>query len=226
MPLTVNSLVSQIQDTLGVDDTDDGFAAADVIGWVNQVLWEIDNQFRFRSQDISYTFVTVEGDRDYSITTAAANLASLETVSIEDPNSLQHTDLKRMTVTDYESVYVNDDDAYGKPTHYLRYGDNLRLWPTPDDEIYTITIYCQGKISDLAAGQKITTIPNEWQVVLYYGAVAAGYFRQQQFRKFTIADNKYKELKEQLKPVEAKEEADSHSAGVTVLRTPYLRRFR
>lgn len=216
----IDILRAQVRAMLGVDlddfpdqndfsDPDNPKIGADQ--FLNEAYWELLDKFPFREKETTATFPTAEGTRFYKL---PSTFEALREISIEDLTTGQHTPLERITQRQYETDYVNSTDNENTPTHYLREGDGIRLWPTPDD-IYTLTIKYWTELTDLSDSSE-PDIPRQWLEVLKFGAAWRGHFHFGNDSKALTARNTWTSLISAMTPTEAKEETDTHLGGLEV----------
>ncbi len=61
-----------------------------------------------------------------------------------------------------------DTTAEGKPTHWIRSGERIYLYPTPDDA-YTLTVHYRKRPTELSSASDVTDLGKEWDsIVLEY----------------------------------------------------------
>lgn len=217
MTLVLADLENELQEHLGLDDTDKGQApwTIDKIDLLlNRSYWAIAYKTPFREKEISSTFSTVAGTRLYSLPTL---FEALRQLSVEDPNDFSHLPIQRTTVYDYEKRYVNDPTGVDqdKPLWYTREGLGIRLLPTPD-KVYTITIKYWSTLADLSSTNITPPIPQVWHEIILFGAIFRGFLRMGDYARAQAAKAHFKELIGELEPVESKEETDTHLGGVDV----------
>lgn len=183
MSLTVAQMIAKLRKMSGIDITD--LADVDVLLNLNISWWEIAGNIEFKEKEQSTSFNTVAGTVLYP---APTPFEAVQYVSVEDPNSKQHTPLRFMDDLEYEQLLVNTTDARGTPTRYFRKGTNIGLWPTPDS---VITIY-EDYLMPLA--DLVVTAPpvaQTWHEPILFGGiyrsfldvgdrVNAAYFRKEQ----------------------------------------------
>lgn len=209
MTLSVLQMTNKLRKMTGIDVND--LSDPDVLLNFNVSWWEIMDKFDFREKERVSTWNTVNGTILY---TAPAPFDALQGLSIEDPNTKQHTPLQKMETEDYENEYVNTTDARGTPTHYYRQGGQIGLWPTPD-AAYTITERDLTTLADLAV--TAPPVPQSWHEIIMLGGVYrsywdigdkinASYYAREQANKINTSV-----------PVKAKEEKMDHRwAGLSV----------
>ena len=215
MGISTSSLITELREHLGnlsVSELSD----ADALLHLNRSWWEILNKFPFREKELTATFSTVVGTRNYAL---PVPFDALRQLSIQDPDSGELTVLKRDTIFSHEEERDVDSDSQGKPERYVREDSMFRLKPTPDQE-YTIIIKYWTVLDDLDTDEN-PAIPQEWHEIILFGAVWRGFLRLRDFS----ASNQYKiqqvALINSTVPVEAKEEFDSHTTHVEVLGRDY-----
>lgn len=212
--LDVAQLRTDLRKHCGVtNDTDTGFDDATCDLLLNRSLWQLDNKFPFREKEVTKTFPTVVGVRLYA---PPVLFEALRQLSIEDLTDQSHSTLDRATPFFYENNFVNNSDAQAKPTHYVREGANIRLWPTPD-QIYTITYKHWITIADIDDTNPDFPLPKNWYEILLYGAVFRGFLQLRNSLMAMEFKNQQVALINDVVPVEAKEEIDSHRSGVSIM---------
>lgn len=179
---------------------------------LNESYWEILDRLNFREKESSGTFPTVAGTRYYQVPTS---FDALRMISVEDLDSGLHTPLERMTMYEYETIYSSDEDTQGKPQKYGREKNGIRIWPTPDD-VYTLTIKFWAALSDLSSTNSFPEIPRAWHEVIKFGALWRGYLLIGDHARAGNIQRLHEGMLNKLKPVEAKEETDTHLGGVEV----------
>ena len=83
--------------------------------------------------------------------------------------------LKRMTEKEYWD-YVKVPAGYTEPTHWVRYNNNILLYPTPDDT-YSMRIAYRKRPTLLSSGDDLTEIGDEWDDVILQLAVVRSHLR-------------------------------------------------
>lgn len=211
MSIIVDTMISNVQRALGVDEGDAGFDTPGVLLLLNKSWWEIQNKFNFREKETSYIFPTIVGTNEYAVPTL---FEAIRLISIEDPIDEQHTPLTRITVRENEMEFINSSTSYDMPTSYFRYNNKIHLLPTPD-QVYNITVYHRLTLADLATGN-YPPIPQEWHEIIEAGAIYRGYKDLADFTRAKAARQDQLELINTTVPVESKEEMDSANAGLDI----------
>lgn len=192
---------------LGLDSSDSG-------NWGNTILDDLINRsyaaalenFGFRAKETSTTFVTVAGTKTYAI---PADLEALEQLSIVDPDSSSHSNLQPIEPADYELNFVDTEDARSTPTHYMRRGSSIILWPTPD-VVYTLVHYYRKLLPDLTQTTDTLGLPKSWDEIIHYGAVSRGFIRLGDYERAEASSNIQSKFISDSMPTKAKERNDSH----------------
>lgn len=199
----------------GVDEDDEGFDNPGVDSLLNQSWWELTDTFKFKEKETSRTDNTVIGTNTIAV---QADINGLQVVSIQDLNSDQHNNLNEITIRDFEEAYVDRTEARGKPTHYIRRGSNIILWPTPDD-VYEITSYYWKTLADLVSGGP--TIPQSWDEVIMWGGIWRGFAQLGDFNRKRGAKETQLELLSTKETDDVKEKTNRPYSGVQMIRPPY-----
>lgn len=200
---------SELRDHLGLDTADLDAAGCDLL--INRSYAWLLNAFNFRTKEISVKFNATAGERNYDL---PDDFESLRGISVEDLIDGQHTPLDRMTSDYYESVYKESTgDEWAKPTHYLREDGCIKLWPTPDDAYVHVLKYDK-LLSDLSDSNLTPELPKNWEEFILLGAVYRGHLKfGDMIRADAIKKSLYSDV-QAAKPVEKKEEIDSHRAAL------------
>lgn len=220
MSLDLTSLRRQLRESIGLEGDDttnlpdvDTAVKTGADTYLNRSYWELLDKYKFREKELTATFPTVAGTKFYKV---PSPFEALQGVAIEDPDSLEHTPLDRITADVYEQQFKDLDSDQGKPEAYFREGDGIRLWRTPD-AVYEITLHYWTVLSDLIPGSS-PGIPQNWHEILLFGAVwrafigvNGDYISAQAAKAHQIS------LVEGTSLPEEKEQFDSHRAGVEVL---------
>jgi hypothetical protein len=218
MGLQVTDLINKLRKATGQDEDD--LSDDDATLQLNISYWEIIDKFPFREKEVRVTFPTVAGERAYNCPTpfeALRHLAILEEAT--NVESEQHTPLDQMGHDPYEQKYNEAADNEGKPTHYVRDGCMIILYPTPDD-VYTITMRYWTTLDDLSDSQN-PNIPQSWHEIIYLGALWREFLDIGDHQRMASTIKVQERLINAAVPVEAKEEVNNPRAGLEVLQNPY-----
>lgn len=220
MGLDLVALRRQLRESIGLPGDDianlPDADTADKTGadtYLNRSYWELIDKFKFREKEVTGTFPTVAGTKFYQV---PAPFEALQGVAIEDPDTLKHEPLDRITADYYEQKYADVADDQGMPEAYFRDGNGIRLWRTPD-AVYEITLHYWTILSDLSSINTTPQLPQNWHEILMFGAVwrafigVNGDYLSAQAAKATQIS-----LIQGTSMTEEKEQFDSHRAGVEV----------
>lgn len=96
-----------------------------------------------------------EDDWDYDVSLSSREW---ELVRYYDDSASKHRILRPLGLEDWREKY-HDNTTSGTPTHYSRFGDEIYLWPVPDDDDDTCTIECIMDVADLSDDDETPTYP-------------------------------------------------------------------
>lgn len=213
MGLTLQQMRDKVRKPLGVDEDD--LPNTDVDLLLNTSWWEVADIFEFREKETKRSYNTVIGTNSYPV---ATDIEGLQQVVITDPTSNQHTTLDPMSLLVYESDFVDDTNAQGKPRNYVRRGSEVILYPTPD-KVYPIIEYYWKTLTDLASGGP--AIPQAWHEIIVYGAVYRGFADFGDYNRSRAAKQMQMELISVKDTPEAQEKFDRPYASLRALRPRY-----
>lgn len=216
MTLSLQNQRDSLRRATGEDTTDLDNTEADLL--LNRSWWEIASVFKFREKQTSRTFVTVAGTVSYAI---AADHNATQIVSIKDINSSAYEPLAPMSEAEYESNFIDTTAARGKPTHCLRRGSNIILWPTPDT-VYTVKELYDKTLADVASDPSVG-VPQEWHEMIWIGAAFRRFLengdvnKAYSYRKIQGLPS----LAETKEETQTKERGNTQFAAVQMLRPRY-----
>lgn len=211
--LDVNDMIIGVRRVTG-EDSDD-ISDDDVTELLNESWWEIMDKFNFREKE---TTATITLTTDVSIYPAPKPFECIRQISIQDPNSLQHYKLERMTVADYEMYKSDDASTNDFPTKYVREGCLVRFWPTPDLAYITTWKYMT-VLPDLDQNLfPLPPIPQVWGEIIKTGGIWRRFRDIGDVARMNMYVNTQTRLINSTSPVETKEEADSREARLEVHR--------
>jgi hypothetical protein len=213
--IEIAELRTELREHLGVDETELDNTQADLL--LNRAYWELLDKFPFREKEVTITFPTVAGTRLYDV---PSPFEALRLLSVEDLDDFSHKTLDRMSVLEYEKKYVNQEDSQAKPTHYVREGCAVRLYPTPDD-VYTLTMKYWTVLADLSDSNTDPCIPQSWHELILFGGIWRGYLRFGDYQRANNMKAHQVNLINSQVPTESKEEIDSPYAGIEVKMNEY-----
>lgn len=218
--LDLTALRSMVRTALGteVNETTD----ATVDQWLNRSWWDILNRMPFKENETFVPFTTLVGQRLYALPVSFEAVRSMG-IEADGLNLNQHQSLNPWTEREYENAYNSNEFLQSMPCYYVREGNCIKLFPTPD-KVYTITLYYWINLADLSDPALAPIVPRSWHEVIGYGAIWRGWTdlndwtRGQVIREFTEG------LINGLVPVESKEQMNWQRARTPVLGNPYIPR--
>lgn len=222
MNVNLLALRLQIRKPLGIGGPDgtlvDEASNNTVDEWINYSYRELLHRYAFREKEFVGRLALTVGRRDYPMPDPHDGLRQID---IEQPESLQHTTLIAMSITDYTGRWNESVSAYGYPTHYARENCKYYLWPTPD-RAYTITLRYWGILADVSNPNNLSIdIPEIWYEPIKLGAIARGFREQGDYSRGKINDQLQATMLSQMTTIQTKEEEDYHRAGLEVLGRDY-----
>jgi hypothetical protein len=216
MSLTLGDLRRLLRKSVGgLDSNDVSDAECDEL--LNISLWSIEDQFPFELKETVYSTPLVEGQAIYNLS-GISKLDALYSIAVVDDDG-DRIRLNRMTRTVYDETHSDEDAAQGFPAHYFREGAALYVEPTPSNEEdgFTLELAVKESIDSLASGsQEATGLPRNWDEIVLQGAIGRFHNINQDYDLRDKAINYQLSLIRAIPTTEAKEETDSHHAGLQV----------
>lgn len=166
---------------------DDQLSLDEVDLYLNRSFWEIMSKFKFREKERLATFQTTIGERNYTVPAPFEAIRNLSIAMQDQDGTLhQHTPLGQILANTYEERYNEKVENRGFPSHYVREGCLIKLWPTPD-AVYTITMRRWITIQDITTSNTYPDVPQEWGEIIGLGGLwrAAIDFREFNLANFT-----------------------------------------
>lgn len=208
MNLDIVLLRNELKTHLGDQSLDD--PTCDLL--LNRSFWALLNKYPFKEKEKTFYFALIVGEPNYQVPTL---FEAIRIISIEDLDSYEHVTLDRMSIFEYENEFANITSAQGKPIKYIRERDYIRLFPTPD-KTYAMTLKCWITLADISDTDSDFPLPPNWFEILLYGAVQRGHMRTGNAAMATEFKNQQSTEISETVPIEAKENQDTHNAGVKV----------
>ena len=118
-------------------------------------MWGVRRNFYFPQLETFSTVNTSDGDSSIDVPTDCVIVRHLW----DSTNDVKLTAIPFATYIQYTARA--DTTAEGKPTQWVRHGDNIYVHPTPDDE-YTMYIYYRKRPAVLVDDADTTVIGAEW----------------------------------------------------------------
>jgi len=214
MGLNVAQMIAKLRKATGQDSDD--LSDVDATLQLNISYWELIDKFPFREKEVRVTFPTVAGIRSYS---APTPFEALRHLAILNPASELHVPLDQMAEDRYEQEYDETSDKRTFPTHYVREGCQMLLFPTPD-AAYTITMRYWTTLADLSNTQN-PNIPQSWHELILLGALWREFIDIGDHQRAASAVKLQERLINTQVPTEAKEEVNNPRAGLEVILPSY-----
>lgn len=149
---------------------DSKMTIAEAKKFVNRAYIQMAMSFQFYGLETSGTFNTAAGDFDYAIATVAAGAKDI----IGIYNETDDCPLQEETIQWWEEIEVDPTTLQEAPRYWVRFGDELLLWPTPDTA-YTLRIRYKTNPTELSSNGDEPVFPEEWHecIVLWAASKAA-----------------------------------------------------
>ena len=225
MGLTLANLRSELLSHLGMETADFPNGNTDIDLLINRSWWEVMDKLDFREKEATRSFTCTSGTNTYTIATAFGSATIFDAIrkvtllgGDEGEDDEQQSVLDQMTIDVFNQLYNSDEDNEAQPTHYIRDGSNLILYPTPN-AAYVFTLYYQAILADVPSGGPV--IPQSWHEVILYGALWRGYLRVGDYNRANGAKSHQLGLISSSTPVKAKELMDDPRAHLEVLGRDY-----
>lgn len=219
--LNLTALEDGLYKHLGLDITNDqaDLSLEDADRFINRSALELFNKVKLKLTEVTVEFDCIAGQKTYHL---PEDFSSLITIAVKDPGDFAYSRLNRMIHREYVDLYVDDDSAQTKPTHYIREGDIIRFYPTPE-QIYTFLLkYHTSPALFSTTNTSITGLPEEYEEVILYGAVYRGFFQLNDYERAIAIRGNVRDLMKSLETVEEEEERDSPLAGLDVAWGPSI----
>ena len=188
--------------------------------YLNRALWELCEKFHFREAEKRGTFPTVIGERSYEIPTASEGIKQLSVVD-PDSDTNRHYDLERMEPETYESMYIDTENEWSDPTHYVREGCGFLLWPTPY-RVVTLVIRRWIDIADITQTNNVPEIPRAWHELIGFGGLWRALLDLGDFNRSNMIRSNWVATVNSMTPTEVKEKgANTRHAGLEVIGRDY-----
>lgn len=214
MGLNVAQMIAKLRKATGQDSDD--LSDTDATLQLNIAYWELIDKFPFREKEVRVTFSTVAGVRAYNCPTP---FEALRHLALENPDDDSHVPLDQMAEDRYEKVYDESVDTQAQPTHYVREGCQMVLFPTPD-RAYIVTMRYWTTLEDLSNSQN-PNIPQSWHELIFLGALWREFLDIGDHQRMASTVKIQERLINTQVPVEAKEEVNNPRAGLEVIVPSY-----
>lgn len=214
MGISTDSLIKGVRKATGQDEDD--LPDIDALLYLNQSYWELLDKYPFREKEVRGTWPTVIGTRIYNVPNP---FEALRHLAVVNPDTMKHEPLRQMGHDEYEQTYVDTVDNRGSPTRYIREGNQMLLWPTPD-KVYTIVMRYWTTLEDLSASND-PNMPQNWHELVKFGGIWRVFVDAGDYQRANAMKKLQENLINSTVPVEAKEEEDNSRAHLEVIRADY-----
>lgn len=185
---------------------------------INRSWWQIQNALGFEELKNQRSFSTVVGTNSYAI---------VPTVDEESIRSLSYYNESGSSIPIYPvkldefiEKHTTDENLRGAPENYIREGDNIVIWPTPDD-VYDIVLYYLATLADWNDANPNNPIPQSAHEIILYGAVWRGYDRLGNLARSSSFMDKQKSLISVFVLPSAKDQNAQQYARLIPIRSKY-----
>lgn len=213
MGMTLQNLRDSLRCALGIDANDSGGTDAAMDALLNRSLWSIVDNFPFKEKDAVTSYSTTQS---IAFVTCPTDNDAIIDVSVLNPNDGKYYPLTRMSKVEYDRCTDTNTSAQNIPSNYIHMDGALYLNPIPD-LVYTIQVRYLKQISDLTGVNTPPSVPRTWHEIILFGAIWRGFINYGDYDRSDRAQSKQSSLIASAVPTEAKEEFDSHYAGVEVI---------
>lgn len=111
--------------------------------WINEAYQQLCRELRWPREQ--YEVTTTQDISSYEV---PARIRRWEVLQYADTND-NNSELAQLSISEWIDR-LGDGSARGRPTHYLRDGETLYLWPTPDTTDETVTIWAAVEAANLS----------------------------------------------------------------------------
>lgn len=153
--------------------------------WVNQALREFGYALKFHELEGDTTFLTVLDQPSYVI--PVTDFRAVEEMRFNHPDSNLPVRIKPETRSTYFRKLAAES---GKPEKYHKYGNALFLRPTPDD-VLTVHMDYWKKLIPFVAGTDVSPLDEDWDEVIFVGALYRGFRHFGEFDRYQNVRNDY-----------------------------------
>jgi hypothetical protein len=148
--------------------------------WINNAEVEIASAFQFFQTEKWVYRSTVVGSASYALPSDCLAIYSLRDA----------TNKRKIIRTGYRKLDNVDFTLSQTPTHYLRYGSNIQLYPTPSS-IITIQLRHCVNLTALSADSDVPTLPTPWHEAILLGSEYRGWRAIGEVKKAQIVKAEY-----------------------------------
>lgn len=212
---TITNLRTELRVHLGnLDATDLPNTDADLL--LNRAKWKLEEELDLPQNELHTTFNTIAGTASY------AQIFPIDAVirlALNDTEQEKLVPINIISEDYYNENYKTNAEFQGKPESYFMRGENIILYPTPDD-IYSIEITRREILNDVSDSITTLSMSKALQSILLLIATYYGYIR---YRDFNAANRINGIIQSEIRTYVNRnvKEEDWHKAQVQLLRNEY-----
>ncbi len=186
--MTLTNFRDDLRSALGRSSED----ATRIARWVNNSIREFAYAFEFPELEKTDDFDTVSGTPNYSLAADFRMLNGNGSVRIDTPQDrfggiiLPETRVEYLRTSRYPQT-----SSYGRPTKYHLYGKEMWLRATPDSTVMNIAYDYWGKITPLVDDADTSEFDEDWDDVIFRGALYRGYMAHGEHDRMINAFNMF-----------------------------------
>lgn len=148
-----------------------GIDATTAKKYVNRAYLQMAMSFQFYGVETKTTFNTAAADNDYDIGTVAVGAKDIVAIY----NNTQDYPLVQRDIVWWEATLEDPTTVTGEPTDWVRYGDDILLYPTPD-AIYEMNIRYKTNPAEMTTDGESPVFPEEWHEAIVLSAMSKAAF--------------------------------------------------
>lgn len=148
--------------------------------WLNNAETELASAFQFFSTEKRATASMSVGQTEYSLPTDCIAIYDLR----------DNTEKRKIRRAHYRKFDNIDVSVTGDPSHYIRYGNYLVLYPTPDATNTMQLRYCK-TLTAMSTSTSTPTLPAPWHECILLGAEYRGWRAVGEYKRAALAKNEY-----------------------------------
>lgn len=161
--MNLGAMKTALKRYAGVDATDP------LVDWVNAALHEFEEAYDWPFMETVANQPTVAADAQLTLPSDFFKLAKAKVV-IAAGASVARSALTYVPRLRFEDESTYDPFTTGEPTHYTLIGmDQMLVWPIPDG-VYTVRVFYQKSLVDLAADADVPGLPSRYHYTIVEGA--------------------------------------------------------
>lgn len=196
MAYQLSDLVTKVQNRI----KDTGFSTTIIKDFINDTQRDIFNEYSLPFMQTTQSYTLTVGVSD--ITNGSGLPANfVQPIDILLTTSGRETILEYKDYQEINNLYpdATDTTAYANqlPQYWYKYGETIRVFPSPDSAYTTSLLYYKSPTA-LSADADVPEIPSEFEELLVVGASYRVFQVKDNYDKAGILENKYMELLQKL----------------------------